>query len=158
MKPDFTRGEWQALYRKWDGIRQAMHHMALEPGTVPLVMSRGVVLDTRQAQASFRSQVARAVCRFYRIKLAYALANPRSRGVLCYILHHRVGMTVAQAAAFIHVSPRQAARLIRKASTAYPLDIHTILTRLGWGNGDTDKPRQEYDRKGISRRGHSGGD
>lgn len=143
MTTDFSRGEWQALYRKWDGIRQAMRHMALEPGIVPLVMSRGAVLDTRQAQASFRSRVAQEVCRFYRIKLAYALANPRSRAVLCYILHHNVGMTHKQCGAFIHVSPRQVIRYVHKASTTYPLDVHTILTRLGWGNGDSTSSAQE---------------
>ena len=60
----------------------------------------------------------------------------RARCVAAWLWYHEVGMTSEQIGIVLKRDCRDVCRLVRKASTDYPQDIDSLLTALGWGNGD----------------------
>lgn len=129
--------DWQAIYRKWDGIRKQ-----LRDGVPPPPPSQ----QPDEIKLALRGKIITAVCHFYRIKAGTMKVKRKPRQVLCYLLHHHAGFNYEQVGRFIYRSKESARLEARYAGREYPQDINSILTALGMGYGAVNRDHKEDDR------------
>lgn len=114
--------DWQATYRKWDGIVRALR-MWVPPPTI----------DRDPATVAFlRKRATRATCEYFHMKLPWLRETWRPRAVLCYILVREVGMDPMGVGQYLYQPKHAVLSAAKEARVRYQDDIHSILVSLGW--------------------------
>ncbi len=143
--------EWRELYRKWDGITKALRERP--PAREPRGSTSRPVIK-RKVTNNRRSTVTKKVLHHYHISMLNLVSKSarrhytRARCVAAWLWYHEVGMTTEQIGVVLRRDYRDVCRLVRKASTDYSQDIHSLLTALGWGN--EGRGNQAHDRGGTA--------